>query len=112
MRAFDAWLVRVSTTEVRPSPPIGVSVDLVRAVIPWGLERGLAIAATGRMPRDGEPEASMVFDICMSALREGQLIPESQVSEFLDWLRQWAEPRGLDLQGGFEEYPRIEPDNS
>jgi hypothetical protein len=85
-------------------------VNLLREAIAWAQVRGLGVGGGARLPRAGEPPGELVFDFILTISREGEAIPESQAEELLAWLQQWAEPRGLELRGGFGEYPLVGPD--
>ena len=110
MRALADWHFLLSVSRVRPPAAEVPGTNLLRAALAWAEERGLGVSGTARLPRDGEPPGELVYDFGLAASREGQAIPESQAGEFLNWLRGWAEARGLELRGGFEEYPPAGPD--
>jgi hypothetical protein len=95
---------------VRPPAPGALGVNLLREAMAWAVERGLGVGGGARLPRQGEPPGELVFDFILTISGAGQVIPQAQAEELLAWLHRWAEPRGLELRGGFGEYPLVGPD--
>ena len=110
MKSLADWHFLLSVSAVRPPAPGASGANLLREAIAWAGERGLGAGGGARLPRDGEPQGELVFDFILTISRQGQAIPQSQAEELLAWLHRWAEPRGLELRGGFGECPPVGPD--